>query len=63
MHAWVRFLLFPVSVCPRIDFEIVASRTLSMNNRVIPYHFNKFFDMTLSDLDETWYTGSPTGHM
>ena len=21
---------------------------------VIPYHFNKFFDMTLSDLDKTW---------
>ena len=30
---------------------------------VIPYHFNKFIDMTLSDLDETWYMGSPTGHM
>ena len=30
---------------------------------VIPYHFNKFFDMTFSNLDETWYMGSPTRHM
>ena len=30
--------------------------------RVIPYHFNQSFVMTLSDFDEIWYTCSVCGH-
>ena len=41
----------------------MLSQTDAFDYWVIPYHFNKYFDMTVSDLDETWYTGSPTRHM
>ena len=35
--------------------------TVQYLNRVIPYHFNQSLDMTLSDLDEIWYTCSVCG--
>ena len=31
--------------------------------RVIPYQFTEVLHITLSDLDETWYVGSPGGLM
>ena len=30
---------------------------------VISYQFTKVSHMTLSDLDEIWFVGSPSGHM
>ena len=39
----------------------VLSAWIATTIWVIPSHVNKSFDMTISELDETWYAGSTFG--
>ena len=45
------------------NFATQPCHTLSGSFRVIPYQFTEVSHMTLSDLDEICFVGSPSGHM
>ena len=61
--------IFTFSFIEQIDKFPIRWFSGSYNNatqhqlhiRVIPSHFNNFFHITISELDETWYTSSAIG--